>query len=578
VSRVRIVERKVPQVAALLHENPLVHRVLAARGVTVPEELNLALKDLPRPDDLPDIDKAVQRLVAAREHNERILVVGDYDCDGATSTAVAMLGFAMLGFQQVDYLIPNRFSQGYGLSPLIVDKACDLHQPDLIVTVDNGVASVEGVARARQRGVDVVVTDHHLPPEELPKAVAIVNPNLSGSTFAGNSLAGVGVMFYTLIALRKALASVDVECANAPLATLLDLVAIGTVADVVPLDAINRILVEQGLRRIRGGRTRPGVLALLTVAGRTANTMTTMDIGFGLGPRLNAAGRLDDMTIGVECLLAESGKRAGELATLLNEFNQERRRIEGEMRDTAAEQLAEAEAVSRAETSEFTVCLMQEDWHQGVIGILAGRIKESVHRPVVIFAGDGEDDLKGSARSIDGIHIRDVLQTIVARNPGMIEKFGGHAMAAGLTLARERYVEFKAAFEQEVHRLSHGQPAVREHLTDGALLSADWTLANAEMLASIMPWGQQFEAPVFEGQFRVVSSRPVGKGGAHLKLSLELFDESASTTIDAIAFNCALQPLPDEPALAVYSLDVNVWRDRRSVQLVVHHIEQSALR
>lgn len=578
MSRVRIIKRKVPPVAAPLHENPLVHRVLAARGVTVPEELNLALKGLPRPDDLPDIDKAVQRLVAARVHNERVLVIGDYDCDGATSTAVAMLGFSMLGFRQVDYLIPNRFSQGYGLSPLIVDKACDLHQPDLIVTVDNGVASVEGVATARQRGVDVVVTDHHLPPEVLPNAVAIVNPNLSGSTFAGTSLAGVGVMFYTLIALRKALTAIDAKCGNAPLATLLDLVAIGTVADVVPMDAINRILVEQGLRRIRGGRTRPGVRALLKVAGRSAESMTTQDIGFGLGPRLNAAGRLDDMTIGVECLLTESAERAGELATSLNEFNQERRRIERGMRDTAAKQLAEAEAVSRAETSRFTVCLMQEDWHQGVIGILAGRIKESLHRPVVIFAGDGEEHLKGSARSIDGIHIRDVLQTIVTGNPGVIEKFGGHAMAAGLTLARARYDEFKAAFEHEVHRLSHGQLAVREHLTDGALVSADWTLANTQVLASIMPWGQHFEAPVFDGQFRVVSSRPVGKGGAHLKLSLELFNESASTTIDAIAFNCTLQPLPDEPVLAVYSLDINVWRDRRSVQLIVHHIEQAALR
>lgn len=573
---VRIVERPVPVLAEPLHENAVVHRVLAARGITDASELSLSLSDLPRPDALPDIEPAVQRLIEARERGERVLIVGDYDCDGATSTSVALLGFAMLGFRTVDYLIPNRFTQGYGLSPMIVEKACELHQPDLIVTVDNGVASVEGVERARELGVDVVVTDHHLPPQELPNAVAIVNPNVSGSTFEGTNLAGVGVMFYTLIALRKALAMVDESCANAPLATLLDLVAIGTVADVVPLDAINRTLVEQGLRRIRRGHTRPGVLALLQVAGRSHVGLTTQDIGFGIGPRLNAAGRLDDMRVGVECLLTQSEEHAAELSAKLNGLNQERRRIETEMRDNAAEHLVLAEQISQADDAAFTVCLMQEDWHQGVIGILAGRIKESLHRPVVVFAGDGEQYLKGSARSITGIHIRDVMQTIVAHHPGMIEKFGGHAMAAGLTLARSQYDEFKKAFEQEVQRLSDGKHAVREHLTDGQLASADWTVANAELLESVMPWGQRFEAPLFEGQFAVVSYKIVGT--SHLKLTLRSYDEPDSPVVDAIAFNCTLEPAAGAPVVAVYALDVNTWRERRCVQLIVRHIEQAALR
>lgn len=573
---VRVSVRPVPELPQVLHDSPLVHRLLASRGVTDPAELTLSLDTLPRPDALPQIESAVRRLVSAKARDERILIVGDYDCDGATSTAVALQGLAMLGYQNVDYLIPNRFSQGYGLSPAIVEQACSGQPPHLIVTVDNGVASVDGVARAQQLGVDVVVTDHHLPPEQLPDAIAIVNPNLPGSCFDGVNLAGVGVMFYTLIALRQSLAGSDDTCRDAPLATLLDLVAIGTVADVVPLDAINRTLVEQGLRRIRSGHSRPGVFALMQVAGRDSTQITTQDIGFGIGPRLNAAGRLDDMRVGVECLLSDTDQQAMTLAQSLNQLNQERRQIEKDMRDGAVEQLAAVTVDNLVDDSTYTVCLMQEDWHQGVIGILAGRIKESLHRPVVILAGDGEHHLKGSARSIPGIHVRDVLQTIVARHPGMIEKFGGHAMAAGLTLAREQLADFKRAFEHEVRRLSNGQPAQREFVTDGSLNEADRTLAHADVLARVMPWGQRFEAPVFADRFDVIQHRSVGTG--HLKLSLKAFGDANARVLDAIAFNCSLQLAAGEPVLAVYSLEANSWRDRRTVQLRVLHLEQAALR
>ena len=414
--------RDIPATIPSLHENELVHRILAARGVSDPGELEFSLADLPRPDALPDIDIAVDRLLKARKGNEKILIVGDYDCDGATSTTVAMLGLHLLGFKRLDYLIPSRFMYGYGLSPAVVDLARAEHEPDLIVTVDNGIASVDGVASANALGIDVVVTDHHLAPSQLPDACALINPNVPGSQFPATHLAGVGVIFYTLLAVRSQLQKRRDPFSRAPLADLLDLVAIGTVADVVPLDKFNRILVEQGLRRIRAGRTRPGVIALLNEAGRSNDSVSTQDIGFGIGPRLNAAGRLDDMRLGVQCLMSDNEPLAHSLAGALNGLNQKRRVIEQEMRSMAEEQLASLSTDHASLETAYSVCLLDESWHQGVIGILASRIKEQHHRPVIVFTADDEANLKGSARSIKGIHIRDVLQEIVAEHPGLDRK------------------------------------------------------------------------------------------------------------------------------------------------------------
>lgn len=579
---VNIRQRDVPDSIALLHENDLVHRILAARGVTNSAELNFSLADLPRPDSLPDIDKAVARLLQARTRGEKVLIIGDYDCDGATSTTVAMLGLELLGFEHVDYLIPSRFTYGYGLSPAIVDVAHTEHSPQLIVTVDNGIASVEGVARATELGIDVLVTDHHLAPDVLPHACALVNPNIRGAQFPAKNLAGVGVIFYTLLAVRSALQKHRDPHSRAQLAQLLDLVAIGTVADVVPLDQVNRTLVEQGLRRIRAGQSRPGVNALLKVAAREPEGMSTQDIGFGVGPRLNAAGRLDDMRLGVQCLLSDSDALAQRLAAALNSLNQKRRVIEQDMRAMADEQLETLNLASAGLQDAFGICLMDDSWHQGVIGILAGRIKEQLHRPVIVFTADDDTNLKGSARSIQGVHIRDVLQEIVAQNPGMIEKFGGHAMAAGLTLPRKHYEAFNMAFEATIKRMVNNRHAEREFVTDGSLSTVERTLETAQLLTNLMPWGQAFEAPVFADDFVVKTQRTVGNG--HLKLTLLHGDsqlsrvQSGDDVVDAIAFNCSVTVEPGDAVFMVYSLDVNTWRDRQSLQLRVHHLEQAGLR
>ena len=556
--------RDVPDISPPLHASAVAHRVLAARGVTDVNELDFSLAHLPKPDKLPGIDKAVARLQLARARQERITVVGDYDCDGATSTAVAVLGLAMMGFEQVDYLVPNRFEYGYGLSPAIVDVA-KRGDPSLILTVDNGVASVDGVERANELGIDVVVTDHHLPPAQLPQAVAIVNPTLPNATFPSRNLAGVGVLFYVLLALRRALAEEDDAAGAAPLADLLDLVAIGTVADLVPLDRVNRTLVEQGLRRIRAGRSRPGVLALIKVAGRDHESLSTTDIGFGIAPRLNAAGRLDDIAWGIRCLLSEDALDAHELATALDTFNKERRQIETGMRESASAQLARIDTDSSDD--RFGICLMDETWHQGVIGIVAGRLKERLHRPVVVFTADSEDTLKGSARSIPGVHVRDVLQAIVARHPGMIDKFGGHAMAAGLSLPREQFESFEEAFDEEVRRVLNDQRPTRTWVTDGSLDTEGLDLDTALLLSSLMPWGQGFAAPIFNNEFLVKTAKPVGKG--HLKLSV-VTDHGS---LDAIAFNCTLPVQHGDWVRLVYSLDVNRWRNRVTLQLNVLHLE-----
>ena len=556
--------RDVPDISPPLHASAVAHRVLAARGLTDVSELDFSLAHLPTPDTLPGIDKAVTRLRRALACQERITVVGDYDCDGATSTAVAVLGLAMMGFEQVDYLVPNRFEYGYGLSPAIVDVA-KRGDPSLILTVDNGVASVEGIERANELGIDVVVTDHHLPPTQLPEAVAIVNPTLPDATFPSRNLAGVGVLFYVLLALRRALAEDDDAAGAAPLADLLDLVAIGTVADLVPLDRVNRTLVEQGLRRIRAGRTRPGVLALIKVAGRDHESLSTADIGFGIAPRLNAAGRLDDIAWGIRCLLSEDAFDAHELATALDTFNKERRQIEAGMRESASAQLARIDTDNSDD--RFGICLMDETWHQGVIGIVAGRLKERLHRPVIVFTADNKDTLKGSARSIPGVHVRDVLQAIVARHPGMIDKFGGHAMAAGLSLPRGHFGPFEEAFDGEVRRVLKNRRPTRTWLTDGSLATEELDLDTALLLSGLMPWGQGFAAPVFNNDFLVKTAKPVGKG--HLKLSV-VTDHGS---LEAIAFNCTLPVQHGDWVRLVYSLDVNRWRNRVTLQLNVLHLE-----
>ena len=574
LAEVAIRQREVPQLAEPLHENALLHRILAARGIRNCSDYSFSLTDIPSPETLPDIAPAVDRLLSARESGERVLVVGDYDCDGATSTAVAMLGLHMLGFRQIDYVIPSRFEYGYGLSPAIVDLAVSQYQAQLIVTVDNGVASVEGVAHARAQGVDVVVTDHHLAPELLPAAIAVVNPNIPGATFEGLNLAGVGVIFYTLLALRSRLKIMGDKYSQAPLPQLLDLVAIGTVADVVPLDKLNRKLVEQGLRRIRTGHTRPGILALLEKSGRRAETISTQDIGFGIGPRLNAAGRLEDMGVGVKCLMSETLDSARLLATELNALNVRRRTIEGGMENDAAAQLAQLNLDGKLNEDTFALCLKDENWHQGVIGILAGRLKEKTHKPVIVFTEDNADNLKGSARSIAGVHIRNALQDIAATHPDMITKFGGHAMAAGLTLPKARFECFKAALNDTVRRQLNGRHSNREYLTDGTLSSSERSLENAILLANCMPWGQGFEAPLFCDRFKVLVQNEVGKG--HLKLMLEA--EDAEHKIDGIAFNQSAVVSIGEWVRLVYSLEANHFRSIDSLQLQVRHMEACPLR
>jgi len=557
-----------------VHENHVLNRLLNARGVTSPDEMTFALADLPRPDTLLGIDAAVERLLVARQKQQSIVIVGDYDCDGATSTCLAVLALTAMGFEHVHYLVPNRFEYGYGLSPAIVDVAMQ-SSPDLIVTVDNGVASVDGVERARELNIDVIVTDHHLPPAVLPRAIALVNPNIPGATFPSGNLAGVGVCFYVLLALRARLTREGFIGNDVKLADYLDLVAIGTVADVVPLDSINRTLVEQGLRRIRSGVTRPGVLALLSRAGRVPERVTTSDIGFALGPRLNAAGRLDDMTRGIECLLSDNDADALTLATELDSLNQQRRNIEQQMREEAETILADEALLGEGTQISYAVVLFDQHWHQGVIGIVAGRLKEQLNKPVVVFAADGDKTIKGSARSIPGVHMRDALDAVATNNPDLVDKFGGHAMAAGLSLSQSRLSEFTEALNLEVKRMLGAELPGRELVSDGGLRDAERTLANAQLLATVSPWGQDFPAPQFDDLFLVESTRPVGVG--HLKLRLRSSSdgehEDYGDIYEAIAFNQSDRFNKGDEVRVVYALSVNHYRGNQSLQLQVAHMQ-----
>jgi len=551
---------------------PLLWRIYRTRGVNAPDELERELSALVPPDQMGGLPQAVDILAAAIEGGRRILVVGDFDADGATSCALSVLALRAFGHQAVDFLVPNRFEFGYGLTPEIVEHARS-YRPDLIVTVDNGISSIAGVAAARALGWNVIVTDHHLAGPVLPQAQALVNPNLPDNPFPSKALAGVGVIFYVLLGLRGRLRAdgwferQGIALPN--MADFLDLVALGTVADVVPLDHNNRILVHQGLMRIRSGRCRPGITALLRVAGRNPARVQAADLGFAVGPRLNAAGRLDDMSLGIRCLLADDDRQALASAGELDRLNRERRTIEDGMKQQA-EAMLDCWAPAGGDGLPWGLCLYREDWHQGVIGILASRIKERYHRPVIAFATAGDGTLKGSARSIQGLHIRDVLDEVAVREPEILQRFGGHAMAAGMTIAAADLEAFAQVFDDVVH--DHLQPddlrpVVR---SDGRIPPALLSLDTARAILDGGPWGQAFPEPLFDDRFEVLSSRVVGD--RHWRLVLRPLDSDIA--LDAIAFNAVeVMPVMPDRVHAAYRLDENEWQGRVSLQLRIEYLE-----
>ena len=568
------VQRPIPAVPAELTErfHPTLARVYAARGIRFTDEIDHRLQHLHSFSSLLGIETAVDWLQRALEQQQRILVVGDFDADGATGCAVAVTGLRLMGARDVDYLVPNRFEYGYGLTPEIVDVAAT-RSPDLLVTVDNGISSIDGVAAANRLGIPVIVTDHHLAGRRLPEAAALVNPNQPGDRFPSKALAGVGVMFYVLVALRSALRErgwFERGPAREPnLAELLDLVALGTVADVVALDRNNRILVAQGLARIRALRCRPGIRALMQVAGRDARRACAADLGFGVGPRLNAAGRLTDMSLGIDCLLATDTQAAMEMAERLDILNRERREIEQEMQAQALAELGRLE-LDDGRDLPFGLCLYDEDWHPGVVGILASRIKDRLHRPVIAFAPDGAEDLKGSARSVPAVHVRDALDSVAARHPHLLNRFGGHAMAAGLSLRRSQFQAFQSAFDAEVRsRLSQADLRGITH-TDGSLGAAEIDLALARALRDGGPWGQGFPEPMFEGEFDVRDARVVGE--RHVRLTVSV--AGTRKRLEGIAFNAAEQwPSGAPRARLAYRLEVNYYQGLESPQLLVEEWE-----
>ena len=550
--------------------HPLLRRLLAQRGIVHPEEIAHELTHLADPMQMRDMGKAVERLWQALNSQQRIVIVGDFDADGATSSALAILGLSAFGFQQVSFMVPNRFEYGYGLSVQIVDELA-LQKPDLLITVDNGISSIDGVARANQLGMEVIITDHHLPGQQLPAAVAIINPNQPGCAFPGKSLAGVGVVFYLLIALRSRLRAegwfVRENIVEPNLANWLDLVALGSVADVVPLDFYNRILVAQGIRRMRNGAMRPGIRALLQVAGRNYRQLASVDLGFVLGPRLNAAGRLDDMSQGIMLLLTESDALAQELAQELDALNRDRRLIEQQMQQEALQIVDELTADMQAIPRGF--CLFHPDWHQGVVGLVASRLKEKFHRPVIAFAqAETGDEIKGSGRSIQGVHLRDLLDEVATANPGLLSKFGGHAMAAGLSLKQADLPQFHQAFLQALAAIgdqSLFEPVIE---SDGEVSPQDMNLYTAQLLRDAMPWGQGLPEPRFDGEFYLLEQRLVGE--RHLKMKLG-FTPDRNRAIDAIFFNCDLQCWPNpsvQKVQLVYQLSINDYRGDQTLQLI----------
>ncbi|MDO8350099.1 MAG: single-stranded-DNA-specific exonuclease RecJ [Gallionella sp.] len=559
----QITPRAIP-IAALHHlihkgYSPSLAKIFAARGITASQQLETSFAHLLPFDGLKNVHEMARLLANAIAARKKLLVIADYDADGATACAVAVRGLRAFG-ARVDFIVPNRFEYGYGLTPEIVHLAAR-SQPDILLTVDNGIASVEGVAEANRLGMQVFVTDHHLPGDTLPDAACIVNPNQPSCAFASKHLAGVGVMFYVLLALRAELRTrgAFLTLDEPKLAGLLDLVALGTVADVVKLDQNNRILVQQGLQRIRTGRACAGINALLQVAKKTPAKVSSLDLGFTVGPRLNAAGRLDDMSLGINCLLADDATAALQIAAQLDALNRERRSIETDMQDSA---LAVLESVNPSDG--FSLALFDETWHQGVIGILASRLKDKFHRPVIAFAQANNGELKGSGRSIAGLHLRDAFDLVSKRHPALIKKFGGHAMAAGLSINEADFAAFVVAFEQVASELLSANDLLLRIETDGTLPPAEMTLDAARLLDEQV-WGQGFPAPQFNDDFRVQSQRVVGE--KHLKLRLMI----NGLAIEAILFGHN-EPLPEQ-IHAVYSLSINEYNGNQSLQLIVRHWE-----
>ncbi len=554
---------------------PILQRIYASRGVQSDKELERDLEKLLPYHDLLGIEQAATQLVEAIRTQQKIVIVGDFDADGATSTALAVRALRSFGAKRVEFLVPNRFTFGYGLTPEIVHVAKEQFAPDVIITVDNGIANNAGVDAAKQLGIKVIITDHHLPGQTLPAADVIVNPNQPHDPFASKNLAGVGVIFYVMLALRRHLQDsnwfAEQNIPQPTMSRLLDLVALGTVADVVPLDKNNRILVYQGLRRIRAGQCIPGITALLEIANRNQARIVAADLGFAIAPRLNAAGRLDDMSLGINCLLSDDLIEAHHMAEVLSGLNDERRVIEQDMQDQALNILtALRPRQQQEEAMPKGICLFDEDWHQGVIGIVASRIKDRFHRPVIAFAPASETEIKGSARSIPGLHIRDALASIAIEHPDLISKFGGHAMAAGLTLVRGAYEKFSQAFDEIVSRHVTEEQLQNCLLSDGELPSNELTLDVAEILREAGPWGQAFPEPLFDGVFSVLEQRLVGN--KHLKLVLA----QDGQPIDAIAFNIDINSWPNyrcSRLRAAYRMDVNEFRGKRTLQLIIEHLE-----
>lgn len=569
----QIIRREFPKdiFSSLETLHPLLRRLYAARHVQSVKELNRNLDDLLPFQSLLGINHAVELLGEAVTQDKKILIVGDFDADGATSTAIAIRALKSFGMTDVKFLVPNRFAYGYGLTPELVEDAKKLN-PDVIVTVDNGIANHAGVAAAKALGINVIITDHHLPAASLPDADAIVNPNQMGDLFPSKNLAGCGVIFYVMVALRRHLVNLNwfskKQLAEPSMSRLLDLVALGTVADLVPLDQNNRILVYQGLRRIRAGQCAPGIIALLELAERDFNNAQAADLGFAVATRLNAAGRLDDMSLGIECLISDDSIRVREIARILDQLNYERRSIEQDMQTQALDAIDKLNTHLKGDLPRG-ICLFDASWHQGVIGILASRIKDKFHRPVVVFAPGQEGEIKGSARSVSGLHIRDTLALIDAKYPHLIMKFGGHSMAAGLTLSRNLLDDFVKVFDEVVSKQITDTQLQHQLLSDGELKTEDFTLEIATLLREGGPWGQAFPEPLFDGVFGILEQHLVG--GKHLRLRLTKDDK----ILDAIAFFVDTSEWPNhrcQSIHAAYRLDINEFRGRRNIQLIIEHL------
>ena len=569
----KIINRVVPDGINLPDSiHPVLKRIYASRNIKSGEDLDYSLGSLIPYEELGGIDDAVILLQEMITQKKRILIVADFDADGATSCALAIRGLTAMGAEDVIYVVPNRFEHGYGLSPKIVDVALD-HDPDLIVTVDNGISSISGVEHAKKNGIKVLITDHHLPGDKLPRADVIVNPQLKENKFPSKNLAGVGVIFYILLALRAKLKTenwFDEKNIKYPnLANLLDLVALGTISDLVPLDKNNRTMVAHGLKLMRQNKSKAGILAILNQSGRQLSTLTSGDLSFAIAPRLNAAGRLTDMSLGIECLLTDDKENATEMAKKLNQINIERRQIQDNMEEQAFTEF-EKFLQDTSKKIPHGICIYNQNWHQGVVGILAAKIKEKFNRPVVVFAQECQGILKGSARSITELHIKDVFDEIARLYPELILTFGGHAMAAGLTIEESQFDRFSDAFNKVVDRYISSDSLEDQCLTDGELSGDDFSLPLALAIQNSGPWGQSFPEPIFVGQFKILDKRVVGK--SHLKLKLQ---SRNNNTLDAIAFNMTDDDWPAklEQITSTYRLGINNYRGHSKIQLFIEHIE-----